>query len=94
MIKAIILSVIILMHAARTLFNLCFCNCTACCIAYSNNIVSYLMSGDPRQDLEYERQYVSHGYIVPEVIKNFLLYFQKYINQQDLLEIQNSYENG
>ncbi|BFZ03287.1 hypothetical protein BsWGS_06326 [Bradybaena similaris] len=65
-------------------------------VPYYSGYGDYDMShtGDPRQDLEYERQYVSHGYIVPEVIKNFLLYFQKYINQQDLLEIQNSYENG
>lgn len=51
-------------------------------------------TGDPRQDMEYERHYAAHSYIVPEVIKNFLVYFQKVINQRDLLEIQNSYENG
>ncbi|GFO02337.1 eukaryotic translation initiation factor 3 subunit l [Plakobranchus ocellatus] len=51
-------------------------------------------TGDPRQDMEYERHYSSQSYIVPEVIKNFLLYFQKVINQQDLIEIQNSYEDG
>ncbi|KAK3789156.1 hypothetical protein RRG08_001549 [Elysia crispata] len=51
-------------------------------------------TGDPRQDMEYERHYATQSYIVPEVIKNFLIYFQKVINQRDLLEIQNSYENG
>nr|KAG5713471.1 hypothetical protein BaRGS_025019 [Batillaria attramentaria] len=49
--------------------------------------------GDPRQDLEYERQYQS-SYIVPEVIKNFLLFMQKCINDQNLFEVQNCYENG
>ncbi|PVD37619.1 hypothetical protein C0Q70_00215 [Pomacea canaliculata] len=50
-------------------------------------------TGDPRQDLEYERQYQS-SYIVPEVIKNFLLFTQKCINEQNLFEVQNCYENG
>ncbi|XP_064594734.1 eukaryotic translation initiation factor 3 subunit L-like [Liolophura sinensis] len=51
-------------------------------------------TGDPRQDLEYERQYQQQTYIVPEVIKNFLTYFQKCIKEQNLFEIQHSYENG
>jgi len=51
-------------------------------------------TGDPRQDLEYERHYASQSYIVPEVIKNFLLYFQQCIKEQNLAEIQNQYENG
>ena len=51
------------------------------------------MAGDPRQDMEYERQYQS-SYIVPEVIKNFLVFFQKSINEQVLAEVQNCYENG
>ena len=51
--------------------------------------------GDPRQDLEYERQYAQQtSYIVPDVIKNFLLVFQKAVNDQNLFEIQNAYENG
>ncbi|XP_052069972.1 eukaryotic translation initiation factor 3 subunit L-like [Mytilus californianus] len=53
-------------------------------------------TGDPRQDLEYERQYAQQtsSYIVPDVIKNFLMVFQKAINDQNLYEIQNAYENG
>ena len=52
-------------------------------------------TGDPRQDLEYERQYAQQtSYIVPDVIKNFLLVFQKAVNDQNLFEIQNAYENG
>lgn len=50
-------------------------------------------TGDPRQDMEYERQYQS-SYIVPEVIKNFLVFFQKSVNDQNLFEVQNCYENG
>ncbi|KAL5019120.1 hypothetical protein ScPMuIL_004842 [Solemya velum] len=51
-------------------------------------------TGDPRQDLEYERQYQPQSYIVPEVIKSFIVYFHKVITEQNLYEIQNSYENG
>jgi hypothetical protein len=43
--------------------------------------------------MEYERQYQS-SYIVPEVIKNFLVFFQKSVNDQNLFEVQNCYENG
>ncbi|XP_067671380.1 eukaryotic translation initiation factor 3 subunit L-like isoform X1 [Haliotis asinina] len=52
-----------------------------------------LHTGDPRQDLEYERQY-QQSYIVPELIKNFLVHFQKCINDCNLYEIQNAYESG
>jgi len=54
-------------------------------------------TGDPRQDAEYERSYgrdSGSSFIVPEVIKNFLLYFQQCIKEQNLPEIQNQYENG
>ncbi|XP_041363691.1 eukaryotic translation initiation factor 3 subunit L-like [Gigantopelta aegis] len=51
-------------------------------------------TGDPRLDQEYEQRYQQTSYIVPEVIKNFLVQFQKVINEQNLLEIQNAYENG
>ncbi|XP_050393965.1 eukaryotic translation initiation factor 3 subunit L isoform X2 [Patella vulgata] len=51
-------------------------------------------TGDPQQDLEYERQYHSSSFIVPEVIKNFLLKFQGHILDQNLYEIQDAYENG
>ena len=56
-----------------------------------------ISSGDPRQDAEYERNWgkdSGSGFIVPEVIKNFLLYFQQCIKDQNLPEIQNQYENG
>ncbi|KAJ8319066.1 hypothetical protein KUTeg_004157, partial [Tegillarca granosa] len=51
-------------------------------------------TGDPRQDLEYERQYQQSTYIVPDIIKSFLTYFQKSITEQNIFEIQNAYENG
>ncbi|ESO07694.1 hypothetical protein HELRODRAFT_185444 [Helobdella robusta] len=52
-------------------------------------------TGDPHQDLEYDRQYMQKGsFILPEVIKSFLVYFQKSIHDQDVFEIQNAYENG
>jgi len=43
-------------------------------------------------DMDYDRP--QKNYIIPEVIKNFLLYFQKSISDQNLYEIQNAYENG
>ena len=51
-------------------------------------------SGDPRQDLEYERQLHQQTYIVPEPIKNFLNYFQKVVAEQNTYEIGMAYENG
>ena len=55
-------------------------------------------TGDPNQDLEYENQYREQfkqpRYIIPEVLKNFLTYFQKSIHDQNIYEIQNAYENG
>lgn len=50
--------------------------------------------GDPHQDIEYERQYQQSTYIVPDIIKSFLTYFQKSITEQNVYEIQNAYENG
>jgi len=43
-------------------------------------------------DMDYDRP--QKNYIIPEVIKNFLMYFQKSITDQNLYEIQNAYENG
>jgi len=43
-------------------------------------------------DMDYDRP--QKNYIIPEVIKNFLMYFQKSISDQNLYEIQNAYENG
>lgn len=53
-------------------------------------------TGDPRQDMEYERQYQStqSTFIVPDVIKNFLTYFRKCIKDQNVYGIQDAYENG
>jgi len=51
-------------------------------------------TGDPNRDLEYERQYREQSFIIPEIIKNFLTYFQKSINEQNLFEIQKAYETG
>ncbi|KAK7002945.1 eukaryotic translation initiation factor 3 subunit L, partial [Biomphalaria glabrata] len=63
---------------------------------YYGSYQDYDMShtGDPRQDIEYERHYTTHSYIVPEVIKNFLIHFQKCINTKELAEIERSYDNG
>jgi len=54
----------------------------------------YSHTGDPSRDLEYERQYKQQAYIVPEVIKSFLTYFQTSINEQNIFEVQRAYENG
>ncbi|XP_060581298.1 eukaryotic translation initiation factor 3 subunit L-like [Ruditapes philippinarum] len=53
-------------------------------------------TGDPRQDMEYERQYQStqSTFIVPDVIKNFLTYFRKCVKDQNVYGIQDAYENG
>ncbi|CAH1793502.1 unnamed protein product [Owenia fusiformis] len=60
-----------------------------------NSYEDYSMhTGDPRADLEYERQQQQHTYIIPEVIKNFLTYFRKNIQEGHVYEIQNSYESG
>ncbi|ELT93773.1 hypothetical protein CAPTEDRAFT_152273 [Capitella teleta] len=65
---------------------------------YGNQDAYQMHTGDPRADLEYEYQQQqlqpSRSYIIPEVIKNFLTYFQKVIAEQNIYEIQNSYENG
>ena len=50
--------------------------------------------GDPRADMEYERQLHQHTYIVPEPIKNFLSYFQKVVTDQNTYEIGMAYESG
>lgn len=63
--------------------------------AYPPTVDPYEMhTGDPRQDIEYERQYQQATYIVPDIIKSFLTYFQKSITEQNVYEIQNAYENG
>lgn len=51
-----------------------------------------LHTGDPQQDLEYERQRQLSP-LVPEAVQSFLQYFQKAINEQDIFEIENHYEN-
>jgi translation initiation factor 3 subunit L len=53
-----------------------------------------LFVGDPVRDLEYEKNYQTPNYIIPEVIKNFLVHFQKCVEDRNLYEIQNAYENG
>uniref|UniRef100_A0A8W8MD78 Eukaryotic translation initiation factor 3 subunit L n=1 Tax=Magallana gigas TaxID=29159 RepID=A0A8W8MD78_MAGGI len=63
--------------------------------AYPPSVDPYEMhTGDPRQDIEFERQYQQSTYIVPDIIKSFLTYFQKSITEQNVYEIQNAYENG
>lgn len=48
------------------------------------------ISGDPKADLAYERQYEQQTYsVIPEVIKNFLQYFHK--TTSDLID-QKVYE--
>ncbi|XP_022253982.1 eukaryotic translation initiation factor 3 subunit L-like [Limulus polyphemus] len=50
-------------------------------------------TGDPRQDLEYERQF-SQSYKVPEGVRNFLVYLRKAIGEGNVYEIQDLYENS
>ncbi len=65
-------------------------------LVYSSWCLSFalLSSGDPRQDMEYERQLHQQTYIVPEPIKNFLSYFQKVVAELNTIEIGLAYENG
>ncbi|PNI48998.1 EIF3L isoform 14, partial [Pan troglodytes] len=53
-----------------------------------------LTSGDPKQDLAYERQYEQQTYqVIPEVIKNFIQYFHKTVSDlidQKVYELQAS----
>jgi len=51
-------------------------------------------TGDPRMDAEFEYQATQKNFIIPEVIKNFLTYFQKCIHDQNVFDVQNAYENG
>lgn len=50
-------------------------------------------SGDPRVDLEYERQF-AESYKIPEVVRSFLLYLSKAIDEGNVYELQNLYENS
>ena len=52
-----------------------------------------IKSLNPHKDKEFEQRY-PQAYIVPEVIRDFLTYFQKCITEQNLFEIQDAYENG
>lgn len=56
-------------------------------------IILIFNAGDPAKDLEHERQFQQSTFIVPEVIKRFLVEFQRYINEGNLYEIQRAYEN-
>ncbi|NP_001279102.1 eukaryotic translation initiation factor 3 subunit L [Callorhinchus milii] len=57
---------------------------------YAYNAEYDLHTGDPKQDLAYERQYEQQTYhVIPEVIKNFIQYFHKTVT--DLID-QKVYE--
>ncbi|XP_050771336.1 eukaryotic translation initiation factor 3 subunit L isoform X2 [Numenius arquata] len=60
--------------------------------AYSNDYDMH--TGDPKQDLAYERQYEQQTYqVIPEVIKNFIQYFHKTVSDlidQKVYELQAS----
>ncbi|GJQ68323.1 hypothetical protein Trydic_g16918 [Trypoxylus dichotomus] len=45
-------------------------------------------TGDPQLDNEYNRQM----YMMPEVVKNFLVYFRNAVNEGSVFELQNLYE--
>lgn len=42
--------------------------------------------------MDYERQ-VAESYKIPEVVRNFLVYLLKAINEGNVYELQNMYEN-
>lgn len=54
----------------------------------------FCLTGDPKQDLAYERQYEQQTYqVIPEVIKNFIQYFHKTVSDlidQKVYELQAS----
>ena len=46
-------------------------------------------------DMEYEEHYKQQQkYIIPEVIRKFLIHFQTVVNEQNVHEIHNDYETG
>lgn len=45
-------------------------------------------TGDPQLDSEYNRQM----YMMPEVVKNFLVYFRNAVSEGSVFELQNLYE--
>ena len=59
---------------------------------YAKMFLVYAVDMRMHRDMDYDQP--QKNYIIPEVIKNFLLYFQKSITDQNLYEIQNAYENG
>lgn len=62
------------------------------CIVFLSH--THLLTGDPKADLAYERQYEQQTYhVIPEVIKNFLQYFHKTISDlidQKVYELQSN----
>lgn len=52
-------------------------------------------SGDPRQDLEYERQYGLGSVYnkVPDLVQDFFVFLRKAIVERNVYDIQNLYEN-
>lgn len=70
------------------------CPLTQITAAFHLHPLSLSFSGDPVRDLEYEKQIQTPGYIIPEIIKNFLIHFQKCVSDGNLYEIQHAYENG
>ncbi|XP_069765927.1 eukaryotic translation initiation factor 3 subunit L isoform X2 [Narcine bancroftii] len=61
---------------------------------YAYNADYDLHTGDPKQDLAYERQYEQQTYhVIPEVIKNFIQYFYKTVTDlidQKVYELQSN----
>ena len=64
---------------------------------YADEYDSYGYHGvhdmDLHGDVDYERQ-VAETYKVPEVVRNFLIYFCKAINEGNVYDLQNMYENS
>lgn len=52
-----------------------------------------LHTGDPRLDMEYERQYTIQ-YSVPDMVKKFVSYFRQMVKDGNVYEIQSLYENS
>lgn len=64
---------------------------------YTDEYDSYGYHGahdmDMHGDMDYERQ-VAETYKVPEVVRNFLIFLQKAINEGNVYDLQNMYENS
>lgn len=61
---------------------------------FRNVIFLFHLAGDPKQDFNFEQSYQpGKSYIVPEEIKNFLVFFQRSVNEGNVSDVTTCYEH-